>query len=149
MSTCGLSYCTDPFFILLTGEIDRNAFIKAYFVHVYPFAPVVSRAEFFRAYQSGDCSWFLLRAILTTACLHVSADTLDACNFTSRSDAQKSLFWKAKLLYDFGVEEEPLFLLQGSIVLCTVVLDHPTQWDFGYWFYNAVRLATELDVRNM
>ena len=37
---------------------------------------------------------------------------------------------------------------QASIILCMVILDHPTEWDFGYWFHNAVRLATKLDLRN-
>ncbi|KAK3048838.1 hypothetical protein LTR09_009733 [Extremus antarcticus] len=36
----------------------------------------------------------------------------------------------------------------GSIILCMVILDHPTDRDFGYWFHNAIRLAIKLDVRN-
>ncbi|OAL25836.1 hypothetical protein AYO20_10298 [Fonsecaea nubica] len=125
-----------------------DALIKTYFDHVYPFAPVINRAEFIRRYQSGDCSLFLLRVILTPASLYAPADVLSACGFASRSVAQESFFSKAKLLYDFGAEDDSLLLLQGSIILCTVILDHPTDWDFGFWFHNAVRLATKLDLRN-
>ncbi|RFU35528.1 hypothetical protein B7463_g802, partial [Scytalidium lignicola] len=125
-----------------------DALIKTYFDHVYPFTPVINRADFIRGYQSGDCSLFLLRVILTPASLHAPADVLSACGFASRSAAQESFFSKAKLLHDFAAEDDPLLMLQGSIILCMVILDHPTDRDFGYWFHNAIRLATKLDLRN-
>lgn len=135
-------------FTLLTGKNNRDALIKTYFDHVYPFAPVINRAEFIRGYESGDCSLFLLRTILTPASLHVPADVLSACGFASRSAAQESFFSKAKLLHDFAAEDDPLLMLQGSIILSMVILDHPTDRDFGYWFHNAIRLATKLDLRD-
>lgn len=52
------------------------------------------------------------------------------------------------LLHDFATEDDPLLMLQGSIILCMVILDHPTDRDFGYWFHNAIRLATKLDLRD-
>lgn len=122
--------------------------IKTYFDYVYPFAPVIDRASFIRDYQSGDCSLFLLHVILTPASVHAPAEILSACGFDSRSAAQESFFSKAKLLYDFATEDDPLLMLQGSIILCMVILDHPTDRDFGYWFHNAIRLATKLDLRN-
>ncbi|KAI1137545.1 fungal-specific transcription factor domain-containing protein [Hypoxylon sp. FL0543] len=125
-----------------------DALIMTYFDHVYPFAPVISRADFIRGYQSGDCSLFVLRTILAPASLHAPADVLSACGFASRSAAQESFFSKAKLLHDFAAEDDPLLMLQGSIILCMVILDHPTDRDFGYWFHNAIRLATKLDLRN-
>lgn len=109
---------------------------------------MINRADFIRNYQSGDCSLFLLRVILTLASLHAPADVLSACGFASRSAAQESFFIKAKLLHDFATEDDPLMMLQGSIILCMVILDHPTDRDFGYWFHNAIRLATKLDLRN-
>ncbi len=123
-------------------------FIKTYFAHVYPFAGVINRADFIRGYESGDCSLFLLRVILTAASIYVPVSVLSACGFASRSAAQESFFSKAKLLHDFAAKDDPLLMLQGSIILCTVILDHPTEWDFGYWFHNAIRLATKLDLRN-
>ena len=110
---------------------------------------MINRAEFIRGYQSGDCSLFLLRVILTLASLHAPTDVLFAsCGFASRSAAQESFFSKAKLLHDFATEDDPMLMLQGSIILCMVILDHPTDRDFGYWFHNALRLATKLDLRN-
>jgi hypothetical protein len=91
---------------------------------------------------------FLLRVILTLASVHAPSDVLSACGFANRSAAQESFFSKAKLLHDFAAEDDPLLMLQGSIILCMVILDHPSDRDFGYWFHNAVRLATKLDLRN-
>ncbi|KAJ5396940.1 transcriptional regulator family: Fungal Specific TF [Penicillium cosmopolitanum] len=125
-----------------------DSLVKTYFDHVYPFAPVINRVDFIRGYQSGDCSLFLLYVILAPASVHAPADVLSACGFASRSAAQELFYSKAKLLHDFSAEEDPLLMLQGSIILCMVILDHPTDRDFGYWFHNAVRLATKLDIRN-
>ena len=74
---------------------------------------------------------------------------LSVCGFESRSAAQNAFFSKAKLLYDFSTEEDPLLKLQGSIILCMVILDRSTDQDFGYWFHNAIRLATKLDIRTV
>jgi hypothetical protein len=109
---------------------------------------VINRADFIRGYKSGDCSLFLLCVILTLASIHAPADVLSACSFASRSAAQESFFSKVKLLHDFSAEVDPLLMLQGSIILCMVILDHPSDRDFGYWFHNAVRLATKLDLPN-
>ncbi|KAL2432854.1 Fusaric acid cluster transcription factor FUB12 [Exophiala dermatitidis] len=128
---------------------NLDALVKTYFDHVHPFAPLINRADFIRRYQSGNCSLFLLHVILTPASLHAPADMLSACGFASRSAAQESFFSKAKVLHDFGAEDDPLLILQGSIILSMVILDHPTDRDFGYWFHNAVRLATKLDLRNV
>lgn len=134
---------------LLTNGTDRDALVKIYFDHVHPFSPVINRTDFIHGYQSGKCSLLLLSIVLTTASIYASEDLLSTCGFSSRSAAQESFFSKTKLLYDFAAEQDPLLMLQGSIILCTVILDHPTDWDFDYWFHNAIRLATKLDVRNM
>lgn len=132
----------------LLAKNYSDSLVRTYFDKVYPFAPVINRFDFIRGYQSGDCSLFLLYAVLAPASVHAPADVLSACGFTSRSAAQELFYSKAKLLYNFSAEEDPLLMLQGSIILCMVILDHPTDQDFGYWFHNAVRLATKLDIRN-
>jgi hypothetical protein len=79
----------------------------------------------------------------------VSTALLSEAGFATRSIAQESFFRKAKLLYDFQMERDSLVTLQGSIILCAIILDHPTNFDFTYWFYNAVRLATKLNISGM
>ncbi|KAI0544898.1 fungal-specific transcription factor domain-containing protein [Xylaria curta] len=145
---------TDYKYLIQKGVFDLppprhlDALVKTYFDHVFPFVSVINRADFIRDYQSSNCSLFLLRAILTPASLHAPADVLSACGFATRSAAQESFFSKARLLHDLAAEDDPLAMLQGSIILCMVILDHPTDRDFSYWLHNAVRLATKLDLRN-
>ncbi|CEJ91840.1 hypothetical protein VHEMI07528 [[Torrubiella] hemipterigena] len=126
-----------------------HALIKTYFDHVYPFAPVINRVDFIRAYQSGNCSLFLLYAILAPASVHTSDNILSACAFESRSAAQQSFFSKARLLYDLETDKNPLIVLQGAIILCMVILDKPSDRDFGYWFHTAIRLATKINLRTL
>jgi hypothetical protein len=109
---------------------------------------VLNKSEFIQNYRSNNCSLFLLYAVLTTASLHVSDDVLSACGFVSRSGAQESFFLRAKLLHDFAAEADTLVVLQGSIVLCMVVLKHRTDRDFYYWLYNAVRLANKIGLHD-
>jgi hypothetical protein len=109
---------------------------------------MIDRIEFVRGYQSGDCSLFLLHTLLITAVVHAPTDVLSSCGFTSRSTAQSSFFSKAKLLHDFGAEDDHLVMLQGSLILCNVILEHSTNWDFGFWFHNAIRLATKVNLRS-
>ena len=131
----------------LTAPEIRDTLVKTYFGDVHPFAPILNRIDFIRAHHSGTCSLFLLHTILTPATLRVPTEVLSACGFSDRSAAQESFFIKAKLLHNFAGEDvDPLVMLQGSIILSMVILDHPTDRDFGYWFHNAVRLATKLDL---
>ncbi|VUC35401.1 unnamed protein product [Clonostachys rosea] len=132
----------------LPPQHHLDAFMRAYFDHVHPFLSVINKAEFIRRYESGDCSLFLLRVMLIPASLHAPVDVLSSCGFSTRSAAQASFFAKANLLHDVAANDDPMVMLQGSIILCTVILDHPTSRDFGYWFHNAINLATKLDLRN-
>jgi hypothetical protein len=109
---------------------------------------VINRANFIYRYQSGDCSLFLLYAILTVTSLYVPIEVLSGCGFVSHSAAQKSFFYKTSLLHGFSTEDDSLVMLQGSIILCMVCLEHPADKDFGYWYHNAVRLATKLQLCN-
>lgn len=90
-----------------------------------------------------------MHAILTTATLYAPADVISACGFHDRSAAQAAFLSKATLLYDFQYETAPLSMLQGSIILGTVILGHAADKDFQYWFHNSIRLAAKLDIHNM
>ena len=87
--------------------------------------------------------------MLTTASLNAPANVLLACGFASRSVAQESFFSSARRLYDYTAGEDSLLLLQASIIMCMVILDRPTKYDFSYWLHNAVSLATKLNLRDM
>ncbi|KAG5753533.1 hypothetical protein H9Q72_009960 [Fusarium xylarioides] len=120
--------------------------VKAYFDYVYPFAPILNRTDFIQSYRSGSCYLFLLHAVAAAASLYVTHDVLIGCGYADRSTAQASFFSKAKLFHDFHCQGDPLSMLQGSIILGAVILDHPSYRDFQYWFHNSVWRALKMGV---
>ncbi|KAL6232810.1 hypothetical protein BDW75DRAFT_216838 [Aspergillus navahoensis] len=126
-----------------------DAIIKAYFDYVHPFAPILNRVEFIKSYRSGNCSLFLLHAMSTAASVYVPLEVTLGCGYADRSAAQTSLFSKAKLFHDFHCQDgSPLSMLQGSMILGAIILDHPSDRDFQYWFHNSVRCASKLGIHN-
>ncbi|KAJ6122690.1 hypothetical protein N7512_005155 [Penicillium capsulatum] len=120
--------------------------LRTYFDYINPCGPVIDRVNFLRSYRSGNYSLFLLYALLAPTTLHAPLEVLIGCGFPDRSSAQASFAAKATMLHDFQVESDLLPLLQGSIILGMLILDHPTDKDFHYWFYNSTRLAVKLDI---
>lgn len=123
--------------------------LKTYFEYVYAFIPVLDRVDFVSKYESGSYSLFLLYTMLATASLYAPRDIITACGFSDRSAAQANFTAKATLLYDFQFETDVLSLLQGSVLLGTVIPDSPTDKDFHYWFFNSIRLAAKLGICNV
>ncbi|CAG7566052.1 unnamed protein product [Fusarium equiseti] len=123
--------------------------IKAYFDHVYPFAPILNRTDFIRSYRSEECSLFLLHAICTAASNSVPIEVIHGCGYADRSAAHTAFFSKAKLFHDFQCQGGSLSMLQGSMILGAIILDHPSDRDFQYWFHNSVRRASRLGVHNV
>ncbi|EEU36362.1 uncharacterized protein NECHADRAFT_52568 [Fusarium vanettenii 77-13-4] len=132
----------------LPARCYMDMLVKTYFDQAYSCSPVIERAEFLRSYQSGDCSLFLLYAIFATAALFAPGEAISGCGFANRWTAQEAFFLKANLLHDFHYESDTLRMLQGTIILGVIILDHPTDRDFQYWFHNAIRLAVKLDIHN-
>lgn len=123
------------------------ALVTVYFAMLEPYAPIIDRADFARQFDAGTCSLFLLYAMLATASLYVPGAVIDACGaFAGRAEAQAAFAARAALLYDFQVETDALTLLQGSLLLTKVLPEHQTEKDSNYWFYNALRLATRLQL---
>lgn len=138
-----------PYILNFCSHIIRDVLIKTYFAYVYPFAPVIDRIDFIRNYRLGKYSLFLLYAMLATATLHAPPDVISGCGFEDRSTAQACFSAKATLLHDFHFESDLLPMLQGSLILGVVILDHSTDKDYHYWFYNSTRLAVKLDIHKM
>ncbi|KAF5021534.1 hypothetical protein F66182_6416 [Fusarium sp. NRRL 66182] len=125
-----------------------DAIVKAYFDYVHPYAPILDRTDFVHSYQSGTCCLFLLHAISAAVSLYVSEDVTMGCGYADRSAAQTAFFSKAKLFHDFDCQGDPLAMLQGSVILGAIILDHPSDRDFQYWFHNSVRRACKLGIQN-
>ncbi|KAF4451650.1 hypothetical protein F53441_5329 [Fusarium austroafricanum] len=125
-----------------------DAIVRAYFDYVHPYAPILNRTDFVQSYRSGTYSPFLMYAMSTAACLYVPSEVILGCGYADRAGAQTDFFSKAKLFHDFYVQGDQLSMLQGSTILSATILDHPSDKDFQYWFYNSVRRASKLGIHN-
>ncbi|KAG7055955.1 hypothetical protein JMJ77_0008406 [Colletotrichum scovillei] len=124
-------------------------FLTAYFRFVHPYSPVLNPNHFLQSYESGTYSPFLIQTVLTSATLYVPADLLTSCGYSNVTEAQTAFFSKALLLHDFQCEKSQLYLLQGSLILGTTAFFYPIDRDVQYWFFNAVRLATKLELQKL
>ncbi|KAK7450972.1 hypothetical protein Landi51_05288 [Colletotrichum acutatum] len=100
-------------------------------------------------YELGSYSPFLIQTVLTSATLYVPTDLLTSCGYSNVTEAQTAFFNKALLLHDFQCEKSQLCLLQGSLILGTTAFFYPIDRDVQYWFFNAVRLATKLELQKL
>ncbi|KAM3545532.1 hypothetical protein ARSEF1564_001526 [Beauveria bassiana] len=122
------------------------AFLTSYFVLLEPYSPIIDKVDFVNKFAAGTCSLFLLYTIMATASLYVPHEIIEQCGFVDRSEAQATFASRATLLCDFGVESDALPLIQGSILMTRVLAEQPTDKDSNYWLYNALRLATKLEL---
>ncbi|KAL0776044.1 hypothetical protein CaCOL14_007331 [Colletotrichum acutatum] len=124
-------------------------FLTAYFRFVHPYSPVLDPSHFLQSYELGSYSPFLIQTVLTSATLYVPTDLLTSCGYSNVTEAQTAFFNKALLLHDFQCEKSQLCLLQGSLILGTTAFFYPIDRDVQYWFFNAVRLATKLELQKL
>lgn len=89
-------------------------------------------------------SLFLTQCILANVVPHMSNALLKACGYESRIIAQKSLFTKARLLYDLGCERSQLHRLQGSLMLSSLSFSYTLDKDYRFWLSNAARIAIQM-----
>jgi hypothetical protein len=118
--------------------------LHIYFERVHPYTPVLDRIAFLRRFSELTYSPFLLQCVLTSVTPYVPNHLIFAMGYADRSSAEKSLFFKAQLLYDLEAEKSQLCLLQGSLMLTSSDFAFVRDKDCRFWLANAVRLATQM-----
>ncbi|KAH6977511.1 fungal-specific transcription factor domain-containing protein, partial [Ilyonectria sp. MPI-CAGE-AT-0026] len=128
-------------------DIDcQNALLRSYFDFTYPYMPVLDLGHFLQILDArdgkcGQISLFLFQAILFAGAAHVNMNYLRAAGFTTRKQALKELFQRARLLYDFNYESDRLVLVQGLLLMSLwyeTTEEHRNTW---HWIDVAVSQA--------
>lgn len=68
----------------------------------------------------------------------------DTLGFSNTEAAQLEFFTRARLLYDFGCEDDELLLLQGCVLLGSFQHSFDAVKESRFWVANAVRLGKQL-----
>ncbi|KAL2793797.1 fungal-specific transcription factor domain-containing protein [Aspergillus keveii] len=123
-----------------------RVFLRAYVYHVHPYMPILdlhwliasicdNRAEY-------RMSLFLLQAILFASVPFVTETFLSVAGYKDRECARRTLFHRAKTLYDFDVEDDKLVVVQGLLLLS---LWHGTPDDLsGCWDWAGLSITWAL-----
>ncbi|KAJ4248756.1 hypothetical protein NW762_012594 [Fusarium torreyae] len=103
-----------------------DEFVRHYFLYIHPLLPLLNEADFWDAYDptpstTASCgspvSMLLLQSMMFASCTFVSKESLRVLGFTTILEAKESFYTKAKLLYDFSTDPDPISIAQAAILL--------------------------------
>ncbi|KAL3442054.1 fungal-specific transcription factor domain-containing protein [Aspergillus insuetus] len=121
----------------------RDALVAAYFQHVHPFHPVISRREFMDSYKSLDKPppLLLFQAVLMAGAY--------ACSYplvaSARHTVMMTLFCRASMLFHMRHETDRTLLMQAAVLFTRHIGDGDTVTG-GPWYWSgiAVRIGCGL-----
>ncbi|EGU76360.1 hypothetical protein FOXB_13129 [Fusarium oxysporum f. sp. conglutinans Fo5176] len=102
-----------------------DEFIRHYFLYIHPLLPLINEADFWNAYDptpnsatSGTpVSMLLLQSMMFASCTFVSKESLRTLGFATILEAKEAFYTKAKLLYDFSTDPDPISIAQSALLL--------------------------------
>ncbi|KAL7947615.1 fungal-specific transcription factor domain-containing protein [Trichoderma barbatum] len=147
-------------FMQLNGCFDLppmpilNEFVRMYFLHVHPIVPLIEEGEFWGSFSctSGEkISLLVFQAMIFAACAFIPGAIAEATGFDCPRSATAAFYKKAKILYDFEIESDPISLGQATLLF--------TFWPAGlrpspsksnsFWLSIAIRHAKSLRAHHL
>ncbi|ENH67829.1 Acetamidase regulatory protein [Fusarium oxysporum f. sp. cubense race 1] len=120
----------------------RDALVQAYFDHIHPFLPIVSKPEFLARYRTPDNPppLLLFQSVLMAGA-HACAHPLVA---TDRHAVQNRLFRRASMLYHMRHESDRMHLLQAAALFTWHIGDGDTVAG-GPWYWAGIARWHSID----
>ncbi|GIZ46453.1 hypothetical protein CKM354_000957900 [Cercospora kikuchii] len=120
--------------------------MRMYFRMVHPNLPIVAEDQFWALWNGdefrvGDFSYLLLRAMVFAATSYTELETLSSVGFVSKREARNTHYRHAKLLFDFGIERDPVANAQACLLLSYNAPNYNLLRLNTYWVTNAIRFA--------
>ncbi|KAH6604455.1 hypothetical protein Trco_007901 [Trichoderma cornu-damae] len=94
-----------------------NEFVRVYFLHVHPIVPLFNEGDFWDSFSctSGEkISLLVFQAMIFAACAFIPGAIAEATGFDCPRSATAAFYKKAKILYDFEIESDPISLGQAA-----------------------------------
>ncbi|KAJ5187966.1 Transcription factor [Penicillium cf. griseofulvum] len=115
--------------------------IRTYFHYVHPFFPVVDGRSFLDIFENArnDLSLHLLWSMFLAAANFADDSTLRAGNFSSRKAMKRTMYIRAKALYDTEYERRKITLIQAVLLMGFWYSD--TEDRTGPWHWNGVAIG--------
>ncbi|KAF5632071.1 DUF1446 domain protein [Fusarium sp. NRRL 52700] len=88
----------------------QDKLVEAYFTYIHPFLPFLAEDQFWSEYDHDlkHTSFLVYRAMLFAGSPFIDTQVLKQWGFDSHSNAQESLYHKARFLFDFGTEKNEM-----------------------------------------
>ncbi|KAF5977324.1 cutinase transcription factor 1 beta [Fusarium coicis] len=120
----------------------RDALVQAYFDHIHPFLPIVSKPEFLARYRTPDNPppLLLFQSVLMAGA-HACAHPLVAID---RHAVQNRLFRRASMLYHMRHESDRMHLLQAAALFTWHIGDGDTVAG-GPWYWAGIARWRSID----
>ncbi|GIZ49513.1 hypothetical protein CKM354_001254300 [Cercospora kikuchii] len=121
-------------------------FMRQYFRMVHPNLPIVLENSFWARWD-GDTfnlahiSLLLLRAMLFAASCYVDNSTLAILGFNGQRQARNFYYRQAKLMFDFGIETDPIANAQACLLLSYMSPSFSKLQANAAWLIHAHRFA--------
>ncbi|KAH7086425.1 putative Zn(II)2Cys6 transcription factor [Paraphoma chrysanthemicola] len=125
----------------LPSKRATEMMMQTYFSYVHPFFPVIEAKSLIEHLedQSHTLSIHLLWSMFLAAANFADDAILEATHFVSRKEMKRSMYAKAKALYDAEYEKNKITLIQAVLLMGFWYAD--TEDRAGPWHWNGVAIS--------
>lgn len=131
----------------------RNELLKAFVLNVYPYMPLLDLEAFLQAVaiNNGESrvSLLLFHAVIFSSTAFIDPEHLYRAGYSSRKEARREFFRKATVLYDLGLETDPIVIIQAALLLTYWHETPDNPKDFHYWLEIALSRAKCIGLQNL
>ncbi|KAK4497772.1 hypothetical protein PRZ48_010425 [Zasmidium cellare] len=138
-----LSYAEAKGCFSLPSQALCEELVKCYFHFVHSTLPIVDAEDFLSQYTQGyqNPSLLLLWSMFSVAANFVTNHYVAQSGCKTRQEFKKSLYSKAKCLYDIGYEQDKITLIQSSLLLSFWYSDLQDNAQSWHWTGVAISMA--------
>ncbi|KAH7012816.1 putative Zn(II)2Cys6 transcription factor [Ilyonectria destructans] len=120
----------------------RDDLVRTYFHYVHPFLPILDAQDFLSQHESAALDKIgphLLWSMYLAACNFVEEDVVRRAGFPTRKKMKRSIYRKAKVLYDMQYERDRTTLIQAVLLMSFCSSD--TEDKTGPWHWIGVAIG--------
>ncbi|CAK41187.1 fungal-specific transcription factor [Aspergillus niger ATCC 13496] len=118
--------------------------INAFLEHFYPLYSVVDPIDLRKAQQERKLPWILLHSICFVAMTFCEPALIFKAGFSSRAQARKVYYDRAKALFDFNYENRKIILVKVAILLSFKGPQMDCYWNPCSWIEIGVTMAVAM-----
>ncbi|KAI2834135.1 transcriptional regulator family: Fungal Specific TF [Aspergillus niger] len=118
--------------------------INAFLEHFYPLYSVVDPIDLRKAQQERKLPWILLHSVCFVAMTFCEPPLIYKAGFSSRAQARKAYYDRAKALFDFNYENRKIVLVKVAILLSFKGPQMDCYWNPCSWIEIGVTMAVAM-----